>query len=386
MDRDRSSVQAVLRACDILKAFRHNSEALLLSDVVDRTGLRKTTVFRLLRTLVQGGLVEQVGKGVYRTQVQPANTQPIRMGFAAQTDSDFCREVSDSLQRVAARERIHLITVNNRYSAREAVRNADLLIRERVDLVFEFQTYDRVAPVIASKFLEAQIPVIAIEIPHPGATFFGANNYQAGAIGGRALGRWTKEHWEGKPEQVIFLELPIAGPLPALRLTGMLDGLRAELPRIDSIPVTYLDGKGDFEQVLTVLRRYLRHHRLKRTLVGAVNDMCALAALRAIEEAGGSHLCAVMGQNAVAAARNELRRPGTRLIGSVAYFPERYGDELIPLALSVLQKKPVPPASFVKHQLITPKNVDLVYPLDNRADTRAASARHEKALAHSASV
>ena len=83
-----------------------------------------------------------------------------------------------SLQRAAAGEQLHLITVNNRYSAREALRNADLLIRERVDLVLEFQTYERVAPIIASKFLGANIPVIAIEIPHPGATYFGADNYQ----------------------------------------------------------------------------------------------------------------------------------------------------------------------------------------------------------------
>jgi len=63
-----------------------------------------------------------------------------------------------------------------------------------------------------------------------------------------------------------------------------------------------------------------------------------------------------MGHNATSDARNELRRSGTRLIGSVAYFPERYGDELIPLALGILEKKPAPPAVFVKHQLITPKN------------------------------
>ena len=92
--------------------------------------------------------------------------------------------------------------------------------------------------------------------------------------------------------------------------------------------------------------------------------MCALAALRAFEEAGAGQHCAVIGQNAIREARNELRRPGTRLIGTVAYFPERYGDELIPLALSMLEHKTVPPASFVKHQLLTPKNVDLVYPLD----------------------
>jgi ribose transport system substrate-binding protein len=71
-----------------------------------------------------------------------------------------------------------------------------------------------------------------------------------------------------------------------------------------------------------------------------------------------------MGQNALREARAELRRPGTRLVGSVAYFPERYGDELIPLALNILQQKPAPAALFVKHQLLTPRNVDLVYPLD----------------------
>jgi len=41
----------------------------------------------------------------------------------------------------------------------------------------------------------------------------------------------------------------------------------------------------------------------------------------------------------------------------VAYFPESYGEELIPLALAILQKKQVPSSVFVKHQLITPKNV-----------------------------
>jgi len=380
MDRNRSHVQAVLRACEILKAFRHDAEDLLLSDVTDRTGLRKTTAFRLLQSLVQGGLVERSGKGVYRTSLQSASPRSFRLGFAAQTDSEFSRQVTESLQRAAARERIHLVTVNNRYSAKEALRNADLLIRERVDLVLEFQTYERVAPIISSKFLEANIPVIAIEVPHPGATFFGANNYQAGLIGGRALGRWAKENWGGRVEQVVLMELPIAGPLPALRVTGMMDGLRAELPQIEAVPVAHLDGRGGFDQILAVMRRYLRRMPLRRSLVGAVNDMCALAALRALEEAGGGHLCAVMGQNAIHEARTELRRPGTRLIGSVAYFPERYGDELIPLALGILQKRPTPPAVFVKHQLITPKNVGLVYPLDAgveapprpRSDERAA--------------
>lgn len=364
-ERDRDHSQSVIRACDVLKAFRHEGEVLVLSDVMSRTGLSKTTSFRLLRSLAQGGLVERVGRGEYSCLFRPLASRRFRLGFAAQTDSEFSREVSDSLQQAAAaRENVHLITVNNRYSAREALRNAELLIRERVDLVLEFQTYQRVAPVIASKFLEAKIPVIAIEVPHPGATFFGANNYQAGLIGGKALGRWTKENWPEGPEHLLILELPIAGALPALRITGIVDGLRTEIPFIDKVPSTILDGKGDFDQILGVIRRFLNRSKPKRTLIAPVNDICAIAALRAFEEAGWGQLCAAVGQNGTGEARKELRRRGTRLVGSVAYFPERYGEELIALAVNILQNKPVPSTVFVKHKLLTPQNVDGVYPLD----------------------
>jgi ribose transport system substrate-binding protein len=367
---DRNESQTVLRACEVLKTFRSLGEELSLTDVIERTALPKTTVFRLLRTLIHGGLLERASSGVYRNCFGPVTARPLRIGFAVQGDSEFCRTVTQSVKTAAAREHIHLITVNNRYSAREALRNADLLIKERVDLVLEYQTYERVAPVIASKFLEANTPVIAIEIPHPGATYFGANNYKAGLIGGKALGRWAREHWDSKVDQLVVLELPIAGSLLELRITGLVDGLRAELPSTVNVPVAHLNGRGDFDQVFEVIRQYLRRAPARRTLIGTVNDVCALAALRAFEEAGASERCAIVGQNAIRETRDELRRPGTRLIGTVAYFPERYGDEIIPLAIGMLQKRSVPSTVFVKHQLITSRNVDLLYPLDDRPDVK----------------
>lgn len=366
-NRDRNAAQAVLRACEVLKCFQREGEVLQLSEVVNRTALSRTTAFRLLASLVKGGMMERVGRGEYRSLIRTGFSQSIRLGFAAQTNSEFSHEVSEGLKRAAAADgRIHLITVNNRYSAREALRNAEQLVRERVQLVLEFQTYQRVAPSIAARFLEARIPVVAIEIPHPGATYFGANNYEAGLIAGRALGRWAKKNWAEEAEQLILLELPIAGPLPGLRITGTVDGLRSELPYFDKLSTVRLDGEGDFEQILGVVRRFVSRSRARRTLVGAVNDMCALAALRGFEEAGFGEMCAVVGQNGTFEARSELRRKGTRLVGSVAYFPERYGEDLIRLAVNILAGKPVPAAVFVKHKLLTAQNVDLVYPLDGQ--------------------
>src|SRR5215211_2040833 len=365
MDKEPAVAEAVVRACTLLKAFRQEGELLGLRDLISRTGLSKTTAFRLAQSLVRGGLLERAGKNEYRSLVRPLGGPGFLLGFAAQTTvSEFSREVSAGVERAADREGLPLVTVNNRYSPTRALRNADLLIRERVDLVLEFQAFEQVAPIISSKFIEANIPVIAIDIPHPGATYFGANNYQAGLIGGRALGRWAKAKWGGQVETLLQVELPLAGPLPQLRITGMLAGLAEVLPGVKKTPTTRLDGKGIFEKSLEVARRYLRRTRPKRTLVLAVNDPSALGVLRAFEEAGRVHLCAAKGQNAVRSAVEELRRPGTRMVGSVAYFPERYGDELIPLARAILQKKHVPSAVFVGHQLVTPKNVGLIYPVE----------------------
>jgi ribose transport system substrate-binding protein len=48
----------------------------------------------------------------------------------------------------------------------------------------------------------------------------------------------------------------------------------------------------------------------------------------------------------------------------VAFFPERYGDDLIRVSLDILNQRPVPPAVFVEHKLITPGTVDHYYPND----------------------
>jgi len=226
---------------------------------------------------------------------------------------------------------------------------------------------------VAAKYRSANIPLIAIEIPHPGATYYGANNYEAGLIGGRHLGRWVKRRWEASAEEIVLLELPRAGNLPRMRLTGMLVGMKEIVPSLGSVAITALNGDGCFQESFEAVRRHLRVASSRRIIVGAINDASALGALRAFQEAGRSESCVVMGQNASPEGRVELREPRTRFIGSVAYFPERYGGDLIRVGLELLNRRPVPPAVFVKHQLVTPENVDHFYPNDSLLQTAGPS-------------
>jgi ribose transport system substrate-binding protein len=381
-DRDPYLVKSVVHASQVLSAFRSTGEGLPLREVSARSGLPKSMAFRLLYTLERCGLIEKVSENLYRSHVRPFKQRPYRIGYAAQgTDYQFSKEVSAGLQRAMAAEGIELISVDNRYNPKIAQRNADVLVREKVDLVIEFQTDEHVAPVVAAKYRDANIPLIAIEIPHPGATYYGANNYEAGLIGGRYLGRWAKQVWHAEVDEIVLIALKRAGSLPQMRLTGMLVGMKETCASLENCRVTTLDGDGKLGESFEAMRRHLRASRAKRFLVGAINDPSALGALRAFEEAGRTDDCAVMGQNASPEGRDELRQRGTRLIGSVAYFPEKYGAELVTVALDLLSRRPVPPAVFVKHQLVTPENIKHIYPNDELMQLTVAEPR---SLSHSA--
>jgi ribose transport system substrate-binding protein len=363
--RDPYLVKSVVHASRLLSAFRSSGEALPLREIALRSGLPKSMSFRLLYTLERCGMVEKVGENLYRCAVRPYKQKLYRLGYAAQgTDYQFSKEVSMSLERAAAAEGVELISLDNRYNPKIAQRNADVLVREKVDLVIEFQTDEHVAPVVAAKYREANIPFIAIEVPHPGATYFGANNYEAGLIGGRYLGRWARHNWHSGVDEILLIQLERAGSLPRMRLTGMLVGMKEAFPALEPCKVTYVEGNGKLGDSFEAVRRHLRFARSGRFLVGAINDPSALGALRAFQEAGRTDSCAIMGQNASPEGRAELREPGTRLVGSVAYFPEKYGAQIVAVALDILHRRPVPPAVFVKHQLVTPESVGHIYPND----------------------
>ena len=146
------------------------------------------------------------------------------------------------------------------------------------------------------------------------------------------------------------------------------------LPSAAHCRVSYLDGDGELGPSFEATRRHLRSSHSRRVLVGGINDPSALGALRAFQEAGRAENCVIMGQNASPEGRAELRELKTRFVGSVAYFPERYGENIIRVSLDILNQRPVPPAVFVEHKLVTPSTVDHYYPNDGLAQMARSEA------------
>ena len=366
--RKRSyTIQSVVRAVAILKTFSTTSEVLDLRTVAARVKLNKGTTFRFLETLVETGLLERAGKQGYRSSIQTTKARRFRLGYASQSNLlPFTATVTEGLITSASAANIELVVLSNKFSPRVALQNAEKFITEKVDLVIDSQININVAAQIAAKLSDAGIPIIAVDIPHPGAIYFGADNYKAGRMAGRYLARWATKHWKGNANQIILLGVDAAGPLLNARLTGIVDGIGEIAPDLAAIPRHHYDTKGgQFEATLDLIRKHLRRRRVERALIGAVNDTTALATLQAFREAGLEKECAIAGQDGSVLAREEMRRPATRLVCSVGYFAETYGSHLIQLALDILNHKSVPPAVFIQHELITPENVNRVYPNDS---------------------
>src|SRR5260370_30277861 len=329
-NQNRYVVKSLVHASRVLEAFQSSGDVLRLRDVVTRTSFNKGMCFRLLYTLHQCGFLDKVGENHYRLASEVRRRRLYRIGYAAQgQDTSFDREGRERVVRAAEREQVELIVVDNRYQPKIALRSADYLIKEQVDLVIEFQTDELIASAIATKYLEANIPFIAIDIPHPGATYFGANNYQAGMMAGHYLGRWAKKHWDSEPDEILMVELHRAGSLPKARIRGIQTGIAEIIRVLERCRISSVDGDGQFQTTLERVRKHLRESKAKRVLVGAANDSSALGALRAYEEAGRASECAIVSQNAEPEARAQRRSANTRLIASVAYFPEKYGDGVL---------------------------------------------------------
>src|ERR1700716_2427766 len=144
--RDSYLVKSLVHASEILMAFQHPGEGLRLRDVTHRTGFGKGMCFRLLYTLRHCGFIEKVENNRYRLTSEIRRRRKYRIGYGAQgQDSSFAREVHTGLVGAAERDHVELIVADNRYQPKIAVKNAELLIRDGVDLVIEFQTDEAVA-------------------------------------------------------------------------------------------------------------------------------------------------------------------------------------------------------------------------------------------------
>ena len=298
---------------------------------------------------------------------QASGGKKYKIGFANLTeDVVFTKLVRESIERKSKELGVDLVLANNKLDGATALANAENFITQGVDGVVEFQTDEKFGNVIMSKFRAKNIPVIAIDIPMPGATFFGADNYKAGQMAGEGLAKWVNEKWGGQVDYVLILDLPQSGPIPAARMQGQLEGLQDNLKtKVPDDKILHLDSKNTQEEARKVVGDTLPKipAEAKHVVAIGINDGVILGTIAAFEAAGRRADLKAVGQNADPSGWPELCKaePDNAYYGSTAYFPEKYGDKILPAMLDLLQQKPVPPSIYVDHVFVTRDNIKQYY-------------------------
>jgi ribose transport system substrate-binding protein len=283
------------------------------------------------------------------------------LGF---TGSDMRR----SFELAARTLPVDMLYFDNAGDPARAVANAEAAIAAKVDLLIEYNADADANAEIARRLADAAIPALALIDPLPGAPLYGPDNRAAGRIAGRALGAFARETWPD--EQVLGVLIgDLAEPSPPIsdRVQGITEGIHESLP---SLKLASLDTGGQSVRADALLTKFLLTQSGQRLLIATLDDLAAVYAARAIEMNRRQSDCVIVSQgldlniHGGTSEKKELdpNNRGSVVLGSVAYYMDRYGYDVLPLALRLLGGQTLPPRTVTQHKLVTAANVFREYP------------------------
>jgi ribose transport system substrate-binding protein len=277
-------------------------------------------------------------------------------------------DVRSGFEAAARRLPVDMMYFDNAGDPGRAVANADAAIAAHVDLLIEYNADMEANAEIARRLSAARIPVIALVEPLPGAPRYAPDNLEAGRIAGRALGSFAQETWpDTKVLGVLIGDLASPSQAVRERTQGIAQGAQEALP---GFSFATLDTGGQSMRAGALLTKFLLTERGRRVLIATLDDLSAIYARNAIALNGRQSDCIIVSQgcdrniHGGMSEKKELdpSNRGSVVLGSVAYFMDRYGYEVLPLALRLLAGETPPPLTVSRPVLITGANIFQEYP------------------------
>jgi len=305
-----------------------------------------------------------------------AEPRPLRVAFAnvSERPGDLLEatgftgaDVRDSFKLAARGYPVELALYDNARDNARALRNVQDAVAHRVDVFIGYHADGATNAEAARLLKSAGIPALAIHFPLPGCPLYTPDNAAAGRLAGEALGAFALADWPERP-----IAAAAVGPVNAQdwdvqpRLDGIAQGLRASLPRLS---LERLDTEGRPAAAAQLVERFFAAHPGHKALFAALDDATALAVKAAVEAGGRRADAAIVSHGCDRSVHGGLNdkkeiEPSNRnsiLLGSVAFYLDRYGYDVLPLALRVAKGEPVPARTATAHKLITAANVYVEY-------------------------
>jgi ribose transport system substrate-binding protein len=290
-----------------------------------------------------------------------AAAESFKIGYISLGDSvPFVKLVSDSIKRAATEAGQDLVFCDSEIDAAKALACAQNLKVQGVQGVLNFQVFQDSSPEICTAY--GSVPTIAIDIIQPPCqvAFMGANNHEAGRLGGAEMGKYVKANWDCDITAYVSLESTAAGAANTDRMGGWRDGFKESCP-IPADKEHILDGADRTDPALEQVTNLLGALPGNHIVVVAINEDGILGAIGAANTLGRQTDLYYGGQGTDPSIWKDVACNPNYIV-SVAYYPERYGDLLIPNMVKKLQGEDIPKEIFTKHEIINKDNIRTIYP------------------------
>ena len=276
----------------------------------------------------------------------------------------FAIPIAKGIAKLAKDLGLKLIYCDAEFKPEKAISCAEILASQKPDFVIAGNWQSGAAAAIMAIFDKAKIPAASIDVSHPNAIFFGASNYASGVVGGKAAGEYAKATWDCKDVWVFMGENLEEGEAADLRLVGFADGVQevcGALPA-DRIQRMRLSA-GTADQAITVTTDWLTAHpEAKHILSGTIDDERANGMAKAFVATKRDGMAVGQGCDSVGIAVVKMAPASeNRFLGCAAYYPEKYGDYLVSIALDVMAGKAVPQEIHMEHSFLDHDTIGTVY-------------------------
>lgn len=284
---------------------------------------------------------------------------------------DFLRMVGESIEEVCAREGIKLVVTESNFDVEQILPNVDNLLAQGADIIIDFNVNAEVGGNLVDYCGEKGVPVIGIDVVYEAPSgdvswFFGANNQMAGEVCGKGLAEAAKERWDGKVEHLVLFFNSENGPLVRLRLSGMYDGMVAAGIDISEANVTWIEMGGGGSDTTVAANEKMTdwlaaHPEATKICVGTVNTETGQGVFSATITSGRQDNVMLATNNNGNQTLAAWESPDAQVwLGGSAYYPGKYGEYIVPLALSILRGEDPPKVTTMEHEFLTIDDIALV--------------------------
>lgn len=324
----------------------------------------KNFLLAMLLLLVSTGILFATGN-------PERNDDEIIIGFNnGSTTVNFLRLVGESMQQAADEYGVKLLVAESNFEAEKILPNVDNLLVQGADIIVDFNVNAEIGGSLVDYCGEMGVPVIGIDVLYTGASgaegyFFGANNQMAGEVAGQGLADAVKKTWDGEIEKFLAFFNSENGDLVKLRLSGMIDGLRKAGITVSEDQIEWIEmGGGGSDTTLKANQKMTdwltAHPDLKKIAVGTVNCETGQGVFSAVQAANrDSHVYLATNNNGTQTLA-AFDQGDNMWLGGTEYFPNRYGEYIIPMALDILAGKDVPRIKTMEHEFLTRSGIPAI--------------------------